>query len=287
MSVNGSLETMAVADVLGWISRRKLSGTLTLERGDDHRELKFDHGLLESESSTVPEERLGPMLVSRGLVTEDQLTQALEVQRETGVLLGRILVMIGAVEENDLRGVLRDKFREAVANALAWDAGEFAFFPGAPERPASREEVRLDLRDLLAGGGKHPGRPAIDPLMMDRAGALVAEAAGSAAAGDRHRATALALEARALNPAAPLEGEVRRAIVAELSRELFGAFRVPRLGVSADELAAMKLSPPERAIVTRVDGHWDVMSIVKSSGLAELDALIAFKQLSDRGVIAL
>lgn len=287
MSVNGSLETMAVADVLEWITRRKLSGTLTLEHGEDRRELRFDRGLLESEESTLADERLGTALESRGLVDDDQLAQAVEVQRQTGVLLGRILVMIGAVSEEDLREVLREKFRTGVTRALTWTAGEFAFFPGEPARPASREEVRLDVRELIPRpGGQRPG-PRVSPLVADRAGALLAEAKGRAAAGDSRAATALALEAHTLDPSAPLDGEIRRAIVAELSHELLGAFRVPRLGVSAGELAGMKLSPPERAIVTRVDGHWDVMSIVKSSGLAQLDALMAFKTLASRGVIAL
>jgi type IV pilus assembly protein PilB len=49
---------------------------------------------------------LGQMLVERELVTEQQLKDALEKQRESGHFLGRILVDLGYIEEKDLKRVL-------------------------------------------------------------------------------------------------------------------------------------------------------------------------------------
>ncbi|MCM8829442.1 MAG: Flp pilus assembly complex ATPase component TadA [Candidatus Omnitrophica bacterium] len=49
---------------------------------------------------------LGQMLLEEGLITEEELKEALEVQRKTGHFLGRILVDLGYVEERDLKRAL-------------------------------------------------------------------------------------------------------------------------------------------------------------------------------------
>src|SRR3989338_8840570 len=45
---------------------------------------------------------LGKLLLDRGLITENQLQQALDEQRYTGKLLGRSLVELGFVKEDDI-----------------------------------------------------------------------------------------------------------------------------------------------------------------------------------------
>jgi type IV pilus assembly protein PilB len=45
---------------------------------------------------------IGSVLLTRGVITEDQLSQAIEIQRESRGRLGRILVEMGAVSEREL-----------------------------------------------------------------------------------------------------------------------------------------------------------------------------------------
>lgn len=47
-------------------------------------------------------ERIGKILIKRGLITEDQLNQALEIQKEDKTLLGEILTRLGYLEEIDI-----------------------------------------------------------------------------------------------------------------------------------------------------------------------------------------
>ncbi|MCM8803400.1 MAG: Flp pilus assembly complex ATPase component TadA, partial [Candidatus Omnitrophica bacterium] len=49
---------------------------------------------------------IGQMLIEQGLITEAQLKEALEKQRETGHFLGRILVDLGYISEKELKRVL-------------------------------------------------------------------------------------------------------------------------------------------------------------------------------------
>ena len=54
--------------------------------------------------------RVGAMLVARGLITEEQLAEALAEQERSGSRLGDVLVSGGVVEERELIGVLAEQF---------------------------------------------------------------------------------------------------------------------------------------------------------------------------------
>ncbi len=55
----------------------------------------------------VPKRKLlGERLVERGLITREQLNEALRVQSKTGELLGRVLVKLGMISEEELNKVL-------------------------------------------------------------------------------------------------------------------------------------------------------------------------------------
>lgn len=61
--------------------------------------------------------RLGRLLVSRGYLSEAQLSQGLALQRDTGQRLGEVLVQCGWISEHELHRVLRhqSRYRHAVA----------------------------------------------------------------------------------------------------------------------------------------------------------------------------
>jgi hypothetical protein len=54
--------------------------------------------------------RLGDIIVERGLVTAEQLNQALEVQRESGAKLGEVLVELGFITRVGLAGVITEQW---------------------------------------------------------------------------------------------------------------------------------------------------------------------------------
>ncbi len=55
--------------------------------------------------------RLGEALIERGLITEEDLDRALELQKDRGEKLGRILVDLGFVALRDVLGVLSEQMR--------------------------------------------------------------------------------------------------------------------------------------------------------------------------------
>jgi type IV pilus assembly protein PilB len=56
-------------------------------------------------------ERLGDLLVREGLITREQLQQALEQQRATGMRLGYVLVKLGLVQEIEITKMLARQYR--------------------------------------------------------------------------------------------------------------------------------------------------------------------------------
>lgn len=369
MSVEGSLRKSPIQDVLSRIERRGAAGTLTVELGQTVRRFAIADGNATGSSSNLPGEQLGALLMSRGLVTEGQLVAAFQAQEETGVMLGKVLLMTGALDESTLRDVLEMKVREALCDVLSWDAGRFAFAKGAPR--ASEVEVAVPLATSIALGLRQAHRwrriralfpcddatfsicdhfAALDPAasaqaraqttrlidcverglslrqmilehhgrrqqVMTRLGELVergalalgkppagarprrdaadlkAEAERRADEGDRAGALALAAQALAREPERDdlraLHARLERSLFAELSRELLGRFRVPRLLVGPAELDELELPANERYLAGRIDGRWDLLSLMRISPLRDVEALLSFKRLADRGVISL
>lgn len=63
--------------------------------------------------------------------------------------------------------------------------------------------------------------------------------------------------------------------------------KVPVLKKPLESLTSQDLSPEEGFLVSRVNGSWDLRSIISISPLREVDALRAFKKLRERGIIDL
>jgi len=365
---------MPISDVLDWIDRRFVCGALTIERGSMVRTFHFDSGYVTGASSNLPAEHLGQLLMDRGLVDEQALNEAFNVQADTGVLLGKILIMVGAIDADGLKAVLEDKIRESVFDARTWNEGTFLFELGDDEvAPVSEFEVSVNLRTTLDAAdvrareweeirevipsedlvlrivdesrcshvGDSSDRQAeierllpslrkqlsVSQLVLDQngqsfrvqsllttlmergaieiAGGSVAEpmpdehdpkqlaraAQKRAAAGDRTGALELVTTALSLAPdneaVRELHRQLERSVFAELSRTLLSEFRVPRLLKQPDELVAIELSDTERYLAGRIDGRWDLLSLMRITPVREVEALIIFKRLADRGIISL
>ncbi|MEW6431693.1 MAG: DUF4388 domain-containing protein [Myxococcota bacterium] len=141
--LTGDFTTMPLKDLVVYLANRQATGTLTLEHGATIKQAVIDRGMVVNASSNVPREYLGQFLINLGHITEEQFHQAYETQRETKVLLGRILLMIGLVSEENLKAALALKFRETLLDAFEWRDGTFAFEAGT--RPDMPEGVTVEL----------------------------------------------------------------------------------------------------------------------------------------------
>jgi hypothetical protein len=369
MSLRGSLRTMSAEDVLEWVATRSLTAALTFERRGVIRSLVVEDGELAWASSNRREEQLGTTLVRSGLVAERALADALEARAETGVPLGKVLLMSGLITEPDLVEILATKIRETVTDVITWHDGQFDVMPrtrtpgtgvsaqlaiGVCLTVARRRAARMDeVMNILGGedimfyvppgatapaavagsdlvdatkawalaGDRHTaaeiaaafaahrfetydklvdmvqaGRLVIDRRSRERTNSAVELAAGARGRlrqGDRAGALAMASQALHQDPG---DQEVRttfatieRARVAEVAKKLLCRHRVPkRLCEVTNELRlAHSLTSAEIELAGRVDGRWDLLSLIKSASVREAEALLAFARLAEVGVVEL
>ncbi|HSP05942.1 MAG TPA: DUF4388 domain-containing protein, partial [Acidobacteriota bacterium] len=124
MSLAGNLKTMPFADILQFLSSNMSTGTLQVRLHQVIKMIFFEKGKVIFSSSSDPKEYLGHFLVSRGLITEDDLRNAMDVQRNSKMLLGKVLVMGGKVSEEQMAQMLELKAEETVYSLFLWDEGD-------------------------------------------------------------------------------------------------------------------------------------------------------------------
>ncbi|MBN1204534.1 MAG: DUF4388 domain-containing protein [Myxococcaceae bacterium] len=146
--LSGDFATMPVKDVVHYLGNRRVSGKLRIQRAGVFKELTLSDGSVISASSNQPREYLGQFLINMGHLTEDQLSRAFDAQRETDLLLGKILVMKGIVPEATVQSTLSLKFREMLLDAFEWSDGEFQFEMMEASIAAEGLDIRVDLLDI-------------------------------------------------------------------------------------------------------------------------------------------
>jgi len=82
MSIHGTLKTMSVSDLLQFLALGRKTGTLNRTR-PCRKQIFLENGVIVGSSSNDPKEFLGQVLLHYGKITEDQLQEALEIQRHS------------------------------------------------------------------------------------------------------------------------------------------------------------------------------------------------------------
>jgi uncharacterized protein DUF4388 len=132
----GRLEGISVPDLVWNVCRRKATGVLRLSTRGTTKKIYIAEGRIIFAASSDPNDRLGEMLLREGIITLDQLEQAI-VKLSSGKRLGTLLVEAGHLSpENLVRGVL-GQVRAIVLGVFAWEDGEYAFHEG----PLPTDEV--------------------------------------------------------------------------------------------------------------------------------------------------
>lgn len=150
--LSGDFSTMPVKDLVVHLGNRRVTGVLRLERGDVHKQFMLQDGRVVSASSNLPREFLGQFLINMGHLTEEQFEKAYATQKETSVLLGKIIVMTGLVDQTTVESTLSLKFRETLLDAFQWEEGEFTF-DAVDELPVPDGlSVEVDLLDIHREG---------------------------------------------------------------------------------------------------------------------------------------
>lgn len=154
MPLFGTLQTMALPDLLQWLATARMTGTLQVERNKVSKTISFHEGQVVGCSSEDPPELLGQFLLARGKLSEEQLSQALNAHERERTHLGGILVKMGVLSQEELSAHLEAKAEETIFSLFDWQDAVFRFQQGEAFEQANTFPVRLRVEDVLLRGLK-------------------------------------------------------------------------------------------------------------------------------------
>jgi hypothetical protein len=157
--ITGWLSTMPPFELFQWLGMGRKTGTLTVTNGRVEKKITFHDGFIISTASSDPGDFLGVYLVQHAVITPQEHEKARELQEQLDISLGKILVMIGALSEEELVRLLRNKAEEEMSGIFSWHSGTFSFDPSAG--PSARQTVPLQIdvaRVLLEGSRRSDER---------------------------------------------------------------------------------------------------------------------------------
>jgi serine/threonine protein kinase/tetratricopeptide (TPR) repeat protein len=126
----GSLEANPLPWLLVRAATSGVSGTLEIAQGEVRKTIYIIEGKPIYVDSSLREEALGSCLVSRGVIDEAQLAEALQRTQASSKKLGETLIDMRLVDERTLLKMLKLQVHLKLSSALSWTTGSFCFRPG-------------------------------------------------------------------------------------------------------------------------------------------------------------
>jgi hypothetical protein len=129
MALEGTLRDFSLADIFQLIGLQRKTGVLTLRGKDDTVTVTFLDGKVVGADSLNRrlENRLGTVLIKTGTLSQDQLSRALEIQKETLQRLGFILTHYGIISADSLKQAIQLQILQIVYRLFRWKDGDYHF----------------------------------------------------------------------------------------------------------------------------------------------------------------
>jgi hypothetical protein len=131
MALTGTLKDFGIAEILQLIGQQSKSGVLHLKNRADEIHVVMSNGSVVSAeyAGRKARDKLGSLLVRGALITQEQLDEALGVQKRTLRRLGDILVDLEMVTKEQLREMTSLQTTQTLYKLFHWKAGTYAFEP--------------------------------------------------------------------------------------------------------------------------------------------------------------
>jgi hypothetical protein len=129
MALAGTLKDFGLPDIVQLIGLQRKTGTLHLRTEGEAVKVIFEGGNIVAAESSMdrPSDRMGNALVTQGAITQDQLNQALAVQKQTLQRLGHVLIAERLVSEDHLRKAVEAQLFQVVFRLFRWREGSYNF----------------------------------------------------------------------------------------------------------------------------------------------------------------
>lgn len=164
----GPSNSLVLTELLYRCIRSGDDWTLHVSDGPRAKLLSVRRGQLVGADSNERNERLGHLMLNRGLLSADQLAQHIIQSAERGLRLGDALVADGTVAPHVLLDILQAQLRTRVLELLGWQSGWYGLYTGIHDNGAMTLQG-IDGLDLLTQAARANWTLAIlEPLFADR-----------------------------------------------------------------------------------------------------------------------
>ena len=126
VGIKGNLKSLGLSTILQILSSEDKTGVLQFAQGNRIRSIYLRNGKIVAASGREGL-RLGQILHGKGMISQEQLQEALEKARETDKRVGEVLLDLGYIEEDGLKELIRYQIREAVLDISFWVEGDFEY----------------------------------------------------------------------------------------------------------------------------------------------------------------
>lgn len=138
MSLNGDLEHFPIIDVIQLLHGSRKSGVFRLTSKKGESQLVFHDGDLVSANFLNDRVRIGQVLVSAGAITEEQLAQALEIQKNAGDDRKPLVITLlehDMVDETAAYNGIESLIEMTIVEVLTWKEGHFSLDISTSDSP--------------------------------------------------------------------------------------------------------------------------------------------------------
>jgi Domain of unknown function (DUF4388) len=151
LAFSGPITAITIPSLLHSICATRETGLLILREGKLEKSAYVQEGQLVFARSNDPDDRLGELLLERGLLSIRGLEACTEEVSRSGSKLGGVLVEKGLITASDLIGAVREQVQGIVHSLFLWTRGDYSFLSG----PLPTKEVitlRIDTMEIIRQG---------------------------------------------------------------------------------------------------------------------------------------
>jgi Domain of unknown function (DUF4388) len=153
LALQGNIERFTLPEIFQLLAMGRKSGTLGIQREDTIVMVYFKEGSIIYGYGPRQTYHLGQLLKDRGVLTAEQLEQAIRVQSHDNNThrLGAILISRGFIDRSDLESAVRQQVDELLYSLLSWENGSFKFYEN--QYPTDEEiTVQVSVENVILEG---------------------------------------------------------------------------------------------------------------------------------------
>jgi len=127
MTLQGDFETLFLASILQLLCNEGKTGILRATNGENQIQTFIRKGAIICVMGSQKTVRLGYLLTSAGLISEEQLRASLAQAQQSKQALGKVVVENNYLTEQELKNLIHKQAEELVFNMLLWQKGDFVY----------------------------------------------------------------------------------------------------------------------------------------------------------------